>query len=111
MRESMDTPEVAHTRWLAVALWRTLHCYIGVLILFAALLGPYSSYCSRAASHNWINVSIGGVIVAAVPAVMAGSIATLAPPRVWKWMRLIFVSLAILFVILESTAPASWWAC
>jgi hypothetical protein len=99
------------TRWLRTALWHSLHCYIGVFISFAALLGPYSIHCSRMRTYNWVEGSVGAVFVALIPAVVVGPISTFAPAKVWKWMRLIFVGLAVLFAISNLTAPASWWTC
>lgn len=96
---------------LQTFLWRSLHCYIGVFILFTAQLAPYFIHCSRIRKFDFLEISIGAVFVALIPAVLVGSIAVFASPKVWMWICLIFVGLAVLYGLILWTAPASYWTC
>jgi hypothetical protein len=104
-------------RWVATALWRSLHCYIGAFMLLAALLVPYTVHCSQALHIAWADGIVQALFVwdyplwALVPAFVLGLICAPAPPIVWKWMRLAFIGLLVVYAVAMSAAPASWWAC
>ena len=104
-------------RWLRTALSRSLHCYIGAFIFLAALLVPYTVHCSQALHFAWADGIVQALFVwayplwALAPAFVLGSLCALAPPRVWKWMRLTFIGLMVVYAVAMSAAPASLWTC
>jgi hypothetical protein len=108
------TKSPAATRWITIATWRSLHCYLGAVILWVALLIPYMVHCGLVVQF-WMSGIYSATSIwlvrAVIPALIVGALIAFVPKNGWKWMRLAFIALAVLYALIFSAGPKSWYDC